>query len=83
MLSILLMRHGRTEGNLLDRYNGRTDEPLCAEGVSDAESAPHDDTIALAYTSPLVRTQQTARICFPNASDHNGAGPAGDGLWRL
>ena len=68
MLSIMLIRHGRTEGNLLDRYNGRTDEPLCAEGVLDAESAPHDSAITLAYASPLQRTQQTARICFPNAS---------------
>ena len=67
MLSIVLMRHGRTEGNLVGRYNGRTDEPLCAEGVSDAEAAPHDPAVALAFASPLRRTQQTAKICFPNA----------------
>ena len=67
MLSIVLMRHGRTEGNLIGRYNGRTDEPLCAEGISDAEAAPHDPAVALAFASPLRRTQQTAKICFPNA----------------
>lgn len=68
MLSVILIRHGRTEGNLIGRYNGRTDEPLCAEGIADAEAAPHDSSITLAYASPLQRTQQTARICFPNAT---------------
>jgi alpha-ribazole phosphatase len=67
MLSIIMMRHGRTEGNLIGRYNGRTDEPLCAEGIADAEAAPHDTAITRAYASPLLRTQQTAQICFPGA----------------
>ena len=67
MLSIVLLRHGKTEGNLLGRYNGRTDEPLCAEGIAGAEKARHFPEISLVYASPLKRTQQTARICFPNA----------------
>ncbi len=67
MLSVILIRHGRTEGNLIGRYNGRTDEPLCAEGIADAEAAPHDAAVSLAYASPLQRTQQTAQICFPGA----------------
>jgi len=67
MLSIVLLRHGKTEGNLLGRYNGRTDEPLCAEGIAGAEKARHFPEISLVYASPLQRTQQTAQICFPNA----------------
>ncbi len=67
MLSIVLLRHGKTEGNLLGRYNGRTDEPLCAEGIDGAEKARHFPEISLVYASPLQRTQQTAKICFPNA----------------
>ncbi len=67
MLSLILLRHGKTEGNLLGRYNGRTDDPLCEEGVREAENARHYPEITLAYASPLARTQQTAKICFPNA----------------
>ena len=68
MLSIILLRHGKTEGNLLGRYNGRTDEPLCEEGIAGAKGARHFPEISLVYASPLQRTQQTAKICFPNAS---------------
>lgn len=67
MLSLILLRHGKTEGNLLGRYNGRTDEPLCEEGVREAETARHYPEIERVYASPLTRTQQTAKICFPNA----------------
>ncbi len=67
MLSIVLLRHGKTKGNLAGRYNGRTDDPLCAEGIAEAETARHFPEIKLAYASPLQRTQQTSRICFPNA----------------
>ncbi len=30
---LLMIRHGATEGNLKKRYVGRTDEPLCEEGI--------------------------------------------------
>lgn len=67
MLSIVLLRHGKTAGNLVGRYNGRTDEPLCEEGLREAESAERHPEIPLVYASPMIRAQQTARICFPNA----------------
>ena len=67
MLSIVLLRHGKTEGNLYGRYNSRTDEPLCAEGIAGAEAARHFPEISLVYASPMQRAQQTARICYPNA----------------
>lgn len=68
MLSIILLRHGKTQGNLDNRYNGRTDEPLCALGIAEAEAEAHYPEIPLVYTSPLRRAQQTAKIFFPNAA---------------
>ena len=68
MLSIILLRHGKTQGNLENRYNGRTDDPLCAEGVAQALAEPHYPEISLVYASPMRRAQQTAGIFFPNAT---------------
>ena len=67
MLSIVLLRHGKTAGNQLGRYNGRTDEPLCEEGIREAEAAERHPEIQLVYSSPMLRARQTAKICFPNA----------------
>lgn len=67
MLSIILLRHGKTQGNLDNRYNGRTDDPLCKEGIAEAEAGEHYPEIPLVYASPMLRAQQTARIFFPNA----------------
>ncbi|MCE5187963.1 MAG: histidine phosphatase family protein [Eubacteriales bacterium] len=67
MLSIILLRHGKTAGNLAGRYNGRTDDPLCAEGSREAEEAQHYPNVSLVYSSPMLRARQTAGICFPNA----------------
>jgi alpha-ribazole phosphatase len=67
MLSIVLLRHGKTAGNLEGRYNGRTDDPLCLEGAREAEAAAHYPDIRLVYSSPLLRARQTAKTCFPNA----------------
>ena len=68
MLSIILLRHGKTEGNLENRYNGRTDDPLCPLGIQEAEAEPHYPEVPLVYASPLRRAQQTAQIFFPNAA---------------
>ncbi len=66
MRTILLIRHGATAGNLEKRYIGRTDEPLCALGESQAialaPSLPQCDTV---FSSPLLRCRQTAGILFP------------------
>jgi len=67
MLSIILLRHGKTAGNLENRYNGRTDDPLCEEGVEEALTGEHYPEISLVYASPMRRAQQTAGIFFPNA----------------
>ena len=65
---IVLIRHGKTQGNLEKRYIGRTDEPLCADGVKQAvelfESGnlPRPDTL---IASPYLRCAQTAEILYP------------------
>lgn len=66
-MNVILIRHGATAGNALRRYIGRTDEPLSAEGIRQAKAAGNDPGLPLVYVTPLVRTQQTASILFPNA----------------
>mgnify|MGYP000934530215 CR=1 FL=1 len=69
-MRILLIRHGMTEGNIHRRYNGRTDEPLCEQGILQAQAAGVLNTMAHVYVSPMKRAMQTAKICFPNAKTH-------------
>lgn len=64
-MEILLVRHGATAGNLLRRHIGVTDEPLCPEGR--AALSVLDGTVDTVYVTPLLRTQETASILFPQA----------------
>ncbi len=66
-MEIILLRHGKTAANLENRYNGRTDDPLCEDGLREANAAKRYPTFTHVYVSPLLRAQQTAAICFPNA----------------
>ena len=66
-MKVLLMRHGVTAANLKKLYNGRTDDPLCPEGVEAAISSGSDPGIKSLYASPMKRALETARIKFPNA----------------
>ncbi|MDR4022422.1 MAG: phosphoglycerate mutase family protein, partial [Eubacteriales bacterium] len=34
-MKIILIRHGKTAGNIKGRYIGKTDEPLCEEGINE------------------------------------------------
>jgi len=60
---VSLYRHGQTEANLADRWQGRTDSPLTALGREQVESAmaaaPRIDAL---FTSPLGRAVETASI---------------------
>ena len=60
-----LYRHGETEYNRESRYLGVTDLPLSEAGKSQLKPAGY--TVGTVYTSPLVRTKETARILFPEA----------------
>ncbi|MBR4157979.1 MAG: histidine phosphatase family protein [Oscillospiraceae bacterium] len=66
-MKIVLVRHGMTPGNALRRYIGKTDDPLSDEGRRLARDAGGDAALDRVYVTPLVRTQQTAAILFPNA----------------
>ena len=66
-MRIYLIRHGKTEGNALNRYIGSTDSPLCAEGIEKTRLAGGSPELKSVIVTPLIRTQQTARILFPNA----------------
>lgn len=66
MTEILLIRHGKTAGNLEGRYIGsRTDEPLCPDGIAElqAKNYPSVDSI---YASPMKRCLETAGILWPD-----------------
>lgn len=66
-MQVTLIRHGKTHGNALHRYIGSTDEPLSQEGVAQLEAMPCAPNLRQVYVTPLLRTQQTAAILFPNA----------------
>lgn len=66
MKRILLIRHGATAGNLRRCYIGRTDEPLCEQGMAQAERLWELGwTVDGLFVSPALRTRQTAQIVFP------------------
>ena len=60
-MKIIFIRHGKTAGNLEKRYIGRTDEPLCEEGISELESIKYPDSDEV-LASPMKRCLQTARL---------------------
>jgi len=64
MTSIILVRHGQTEWNRIERFRGRADIPLNETGLAQAEAtgkriAAEWHPIAV-YTSPLSRSVKTA-----------------------
>jgi broad specificity phosphatase PhoE len=63
--TLYLVRHGTTTMNVANRYRGRRDVPLDAEGYQDAVDAARllsDREIGAVYTGPLRRTIATAQI---------------------
>ena len=67
MLTILLIRAGRTEFDCQGRIQGTLDVPLSDEGRRQAEAAAGDlaersGSIAALYTGPCLSAQQTAEV---------------------
>ena len=78
-MKIIMIRHGMTAGNRQKRYIGRTDEPLCEEGVRQVLALRQllEKTFTaftgelpakvMVAASPMKRSVQSARLLF----DHN------------
>lgn len=63
-MTVYLIRHGQTRGNLERRYTGSTDQPLCPQGRAALEGRRGPAADAL-YVSPLLRCRETAAILYP------------------
>ena len=64
---IHFIRHGLTQANKDGRYIGRTDTPLCTEGMDELRSLKETyayPKVQKVYTSPLLRCRQTAEILY-------------------
>lgn len=71
MAELILIRHGKTAGNLLGRYIGsRTDEPLCDEGREGLVGKQLPEVERL-YVSPMKRCVETAEILWPEFDQKN------------
>lgn len=64
--TIVLIRHGQTEWNRVERFRGRADVPLNETGLAQAEATAHRVAAewkpAAIYASPLSRAMKTAEI---------------------
>ena len=58
-MTVYLIRHGKTQGNVERRYIGATDQPLCDQGRAElrGRTVPAADRIIV---SPLLRCRETA-----------------------
>src|SRR5947199_1173816 len=67
---LYLVRHGTTTMNVENRYRGRRDIPLDAQGYQDAVDAARQLSnagLAAVYSGPLRRTMATAQIVADEA----------------
>jgi alpha-ribazole phosphatase len=72
----LLIRHGKTQGNLERRYIGDAEEPLCEEGLREIafmirdtsffDSYPDFKPVGAVLSGPALRCRQTAALLFPD-----------------
>jgi len=68
--TLFLVRHGTTTMNVENRYRGRRDIPLDAQGYQDAVDAARQLSsagLSAVYTGPLRRTIATAQIIADEA----------------
>lgn len=70
MLTIYLIRHSVTDGNIEKRYVGSTDEGLNEIGIRLAENKEKPSDIEKVFTSPMNRCIETADIMFKGIEKH-------------
>lgn len=66
---LYLIRHGMTKGNLEGRFIGRTDLPLCPEGIRELKKMREEfeyPDVQKVYSSPMIRCVETAGLLYPN-----------------
>lgn len=63
-MRILLIRHGRTDGNIRRAYIGRTDELVLPEEIRKIRPVPWEKSMLL-FVSPMRRCLMTAQALFP------------------
>jgi broad specificity phosphatase PhoE len=90
MTCIVLVRHGQTEWNRVERFRGRADVPLNETGLAQAEAtgrrmASEWKPIAI-YSSPLARAVKTAEAIAKHFSlpvqTHPGIADIDFGQWQ-
>jgi broad specificity phosphatase PhoE len=65
MTTIYLARHGESDWNAANRFQGHSDRPLTEEGRRQAEALAElvaAENVDAIYSSPLIRALETARI---------------------
>ena len=96
MTHIILVRHGETEWNRVERFRGRADVPLNAAGLAQAEATgrriaadvtlSHTGPPAAVYSSPLARAVKTAQAIAGHFSltvqVHAGLADIDYGQWQ-
>ena len=73
---LILLRHGETDWSRTGRHTGRTDVPLTAKGIADAEAlAPMvarrvaSDRLTAVFASPAQRARRTAQLAGLQVTD--------------
>lgn len=67
-MEVILIRHGKTKGNLEKRYTGKTDENLCQQGIEKLKVMKEKSlypTVDQVFISPLKRCGETANFLYP------------------
>lgn len=67
-MKIVLIRHGRTIGNVKGCFNGVTNDPLCTEGIETLNTYVSENIyprVEAVISSPMKRCLQTSNIIYP------------------
>lgn len=67
MITVVFLRHGKTQGNLEGRYVGVTDEPLCESGVQALQALKAEGIypqVEAVFSSPMKRCLETSGILY-------------------